>query len=66
MKSVAEIGVYKKENNMTILQPNRWGDILNSRVEKGAKFDLSEKLIESVFKSIHQESINNQEIILRS
>jgi len=66
MKSVAEIGAYKKENNMTILQPNRWGDILNSRVEKGVKFDLSEKLIESIFKSIHQESINNQEIILRS
>ncbi len=64
MKSVIEIGTYKKKNNMTILQTNRWDSILNSRVEKGASLDLSEKMVSTIFKAIHQESINKQEDIL--
>lgn len=61
MKSAAKIGEYKKNNNMTILQANRWDIILNSRLKKGLSLDLSEKMIKSIFKTIHQESINKQE-----
>lgn len=65
MKSAAAIGVYKKKNNMTILQSNRWDDILNSRVENGVSHDLSEQMVQSIFTAIHQESINKQEDILK-
>lgn len=66
MKSASKIGAYKKENNMIILQTNRWDEILNSRVENGANLKLSEKLVKSIFEVIHQESINKQEAILQT
>jgi len=64
MKLVHSIGLYKKENNMTILQPGRWDKILKRSVEKGAKQNLNHHLIKQIFKTIHQESINEQTKIL--
>jgi chorismate mutase len=64
MKSVIEIGKYKKQNLMTILQTQRWDLILNFRVEQGLKLGISEEMVMSIFKSIHLESINKQEEIL--
>jgi chorismate mutase len=60
MKSVIEIGKYKKQNLMTILQTQRWDLILNFRVEQGLKLGISEEMV----MSIHLESINKQEEIL--
>jgi chorismate mutase len=64
MKTVGEIGEYKKKNDMTILQTARWDTILSSRLQKGEGLNLSEEIIKSIFKAIHQESINKQEEIL--
>lgn len=64
MKAASAIGTYKKENNMLILQANRWDEIVNSRVENGANLELSEKMVKAIFEAIHQESINKQELIL--
>ena len=64
MKLVHSIGLYKKENNMTILQPGRWDKILKRSVEKGSKQNLNRHLITQIFKTIHQESINEQTKIL--
>ena len=59
--TVAEtIGKFKKENNITILQSSRWDEIIRSAVIKGAKKGLSAEFIDSIFKAIHQESINHQ------
>lgn len=66
MKSASKIGAYKKDNNMVILQTNRWDEILNSRIEKGASLNLSEKLVKAIFEVIHQESINKQETVLQA
>ena len=66
MSCVIEIGNYKKKNQMTILQTNRWNEILQSRFIKGRSLDLSDEFVKSIFKSIHQESINKQELILNS
>lgn len=54
------IGKYKKENNITILQSNRWDQLLTKRVADGDKKGLSEDFIVKVFRAIHQESINHQ------
>lgn len=65
--SISEtIGRYKKENNITILQAGRWKDIVDKMVEKGKSNDLSEEFVSSVFKAIHQESINKQTIIMNN
>ena len=60
MGLATDIGLYKKQNNMTILQQSRWEDILETNIKKGQKRDLSAGFIMKMFKAIHQESINKQ------
>jgi chorismate mutase len=58
---VAEtIGQYKKDNNITILQNQRWEEIIRKVSIKGQSKGLSEEFIDQMFKAIHQESINHQ------
>jgi len=55
-----QIGLYKKENNITILQPGRWEEIISDRVGYGKKQGLSDDLLGEILKLIHQESIRHQ------
>ena len=64
MEIVKQIGSYKKENNITILQNQRWDDMLKSRLILGGKKGLSHEFIVKVFSAIHQESINKQTRIM--
>jgi chorismate mutase len=64
MKVVEEIGKQKKENNLTILQTQRWDDILKRRLSLGSRKGLSEEFILKVFQAIHQESINHQTVVM--
>jgi chorismate mutase len=66
MKLVEQIGQYKKENNIRILQTNRWDFIIEDAIKNGAQKGLSEELVTRVFKALHQESINRQEEIYNS
>ena len=66
MKVVEEIGKHKKANNLTILQTQRWDDILKKRLNLGTKKGLSAEFISKVFRSIHQESINHQTAIMNT
>jgi chorismate mutase len=60
MKVAKMIGKYKKDNNITILQSARWDEIVKRAMIKGKTKGLSEDLIDTMFKAIHQESINRQ------
>ncbi len=64
MNVVEEIAEFKKVNEITILQTDRWAEILVERKELAKKLGLSEEFIDSVFKAIHQESINRQTSIM--
>ncbi|MBC6991797.1 MULTISPECIES: chorismate mutase [Hymenobacter] len=64
MAIAEQIGVYKKENNITILQPSRWGEILERGVKKGAKLGLTEDFIHKYLDAIHIESINRQNNVM--
>lgn len=66
MKVSEQIGEVKKSKNISVLQDDRWGEILKSVVEIGAKSELSKDFVEAIFKAIHQESINKQEAIVTS
>jgi chorismate mutase len=66
MKVADEIGQVKKENNVAVLQNNRWNEIQAKMVAEGAKKGLTEEFIVKLFKGIHQESIEHQEKILNS
>jgi chorismate mutase len=66
MKVSEKIGQYKKENNITILQTNRWNAILERAYAKGEKLGLSKEFITKYFDAVHMESINHQNKILNS
>lgn len=60
MKVSDEIGHYKKQNNITILQAGRWDKILEKVFAKGEEKGLDNEFLEKVFKAIHQASIDRQ------
>ena len=64
MKIAEKIGQYKKENNITILQTNRWNAILERAFTKGEKLGLSKEFITKYFDAIHMESISHQNKIM--
>jgi chorismate mutase len=64
MKVAEDIGRLKKENNMPILQPNRFQEIINENVAKGKKHGLSEEFIVHFLDAIHIESINKQNQVI--
>jgi chorismate mutase len=66
MKIAEKIGEYKKNNNITILQTNRWNEILHRAVAKGEKLGLSKEFITKYFDAMHMESINHQNKVMNS
>jgi len=64
MKIVEKIGNYKKENGITILQVNRWDEILNKRTAYAKALNLSTEFAEKLLELIHSESIRKQTEIM--
>jgi chorismate mutase len=60
MSIARKIGKYKKENQMTILQTNRWQQVLDKYLERGLQNGLSEEFLSKFIKNIHDESIEQQ------
>lgn len=65
MNVAEQIGKLKQEKNVTILQSNRWGEIMEKMLAKGIQRGLSEAFIEKLFKAIHLESIQHQQKITK-
>ena len=59
-----QIGRYKKEHNIAILQSGRWDALLRDVLEKGKALGLSEPFLSTVFNAIHEESVRAQNEIL--
>jgi chorismate mutase len=66
MRIAEKIGDYKRENNITILQPGRWQEIIEKAYQKGEKLGLSREFIHRYFDAVHLESINHQKKIMDS
>ena len=66
MKIADKIGEFKRNNNITILQTNRWNEILERAFRKGDKIGLSKEFITKYFDAVHMESINHQNKIMNS
>jgi chorismate mutase len=60
-----EIGLYKKEHNMPILQSGRYSDILENREKLGAGMGLSTAFVQEIMKAIHEESVKVQMEIMK-
>ncbi|MGL5318348.1 MAG: chorismate mutase, partial [Bacteroidales bacterium] len=60
MRIAREIGMYKKENNMPVLQSGRYDEIINKRSAQGAEMDLSGEFVKEIMEAIHEESVRQQ------
>jgi len=60
-----KIGQTKKEKNVSVLQPNRWNEILEKRIKEGKLLGLNNSFMEKIYKAIHQASIKIQEEVLK-
>jgi chorismate mutase len=58
------IGQFKKDNNITILQTNRWNEILGKALQQGKKHGLSTEFITKYLEAIHLESIQHQNKVM--
>ena len=66
MKLSDKIGQYKKDNDITILQTNRWNEILERAFEKGEALGLTKEFITRYFDAVHLESIHHQNKVMNS
>ncbi len=60
MRISGEIGTYKKENNMPILQNSRYSEILEERGKMGAQLGLKSDFVKDIMESIHEQSVKIQ------
>lgn len=61
------IGEYKSEHNLPVLQPERYREMLASRVEKNGRFGIEAHCTEAMMEAIHEESVRQQmEIVLHN
>ncbi len=66
MRISREIGQYKKEHSMPVLQTGRYDDILRSRIKQAEDVGMSGEFMKEVFQAIHEESVRQQIEVLNN
>jgi chorismate mutase len=64
MRVSREIGQYKKEHHMPVLQTHRYDEILDKRISQANDLGMSTAFMKEVLEAIHEESIRQQIVIL--
>ena len=65
MRVSREIGQYKKEHGMTIVQTSRYSEILDKRGAQGSLMGIGADCIKQIFESIHEESVRQQVEVMK-
>jgi chorismate mutase len=60
MRISQEIGTYKKEHNIQILQTSRYDEILGKRITMAEQLGLSGEFMKTMLEAIHEESVRVQ------
>ena len=60
MRVCREIGQYKKEHNMTVLQTVRYNEIQSKRGAQGALCGMDPDFVRKIFEEVHEESVRQQ------
>ena len=55
-----EIGQYKKEHSMPILQAKRYDEILNKRGAQAVELGINPEFVKTLLQAIHEESVHEQ------
>ncbi|MBP6611715.1 MAG: bifunctional 3-deoxy-7-phosphoheptulonate synthase/chorismate mutase type II [Paludibacter sp.] len=65
MRVSREIGQYKKEHNMPILQSQRYDEILQVRIKQAEHMGMDVEFMKTVLVAIHEESVRTQQEIMK-
>jgi chorismate mutase len=65
MRVSREIGQYKKEHNMPVLQTSRYDEILDKRVAHAKELNIGDEFMAQVMEEIHSESVRQQIEVLK-
>ena len=60
MDVAREIGQYKREHGMSVVQPERYKDLIRNRVGMSAQLGLDEEFVKRIIAEIHEESVRLQ------
>lgn len=60
MKVSEEIGNFKKEHQVIVLQMDRWKEVIEDRINKGVSLGLNDESVKEIFEIIHRDSIERQ------
>lgn len=60
MRVSREIGTYKKEHDMAIVQTDRYDDILKRRIQEASDMGMNPEFMRVVLEAIHEESVRQQ------
>lgn len=60
MRISREIGQYKREHNMTVVQSARYNEVIDKRGAQGVLCGMSSEFMKTVFEAIHEESVRQQ------
>ncbi len=66
MKLSEKIGLLKSDNNLTVFQPDRWKAVTEYAKRKAEETGMSQDFIESIFKTIHEQSVVVQNHIMKN
>ena len=66
MRVSREIGTYKIEHKMPILQTLRYDEILTSRIQQAEKMDMSGSFAKKFLEAVHEESVRQQMVIMQA
>ncbi|HZJ80058.1 MAG TPA: bifunctional 3-deoxy-7-phosphoheptulonate synthase/chorismate mutase type II [Dysgonamonadaceae bacterium] len=66
MRVSREIGTYKIEHKMPILQTGRYDQILTNRIAQAEKMDMSGGFAKKFLEAIHEESVRQQMVIMHA
>ena len=60
MRISSEIGTYKKEHGIAVLQTGRYNEILEKRIASGERLGMSREFMRTFLEAIHEESVRVQ------
>lgn len=60
MRVSCEIGTFKKEHNMAIVQTDRYDEILHKRIAEAEEMGMNPEFMRVVLEAIHEESVRQQ------
>ncbi len=66
MAIVRQIGEFKSEHNIAIVQMQRWAEIFSSRNQYAENLQIGQAFVADILRAIHKESIQQQTCILQS